>query len=233
MGVYNFISGAQVIGKIDHDLTLDNSDWIAKAPLWIIDCICDLGITLAYEDVRAEVEIIDYQCAIPLNIKLLETITVNNIPLTPHKALNQKFTTDTALINHATKYSVLNNTYITFGVETGTAIFYYKIPAVEVVDEYGIVMPKVVDEYYTLEAIKWFIMVKLLQNGYIHPVFNLTQNNPFTNAGMLYNEMKKKARNSLGTMDQAEWRNFAELSREFIKNYDYFYNERFSPVNNG
>jgi len=230
MGIVTFTSGAEVIGRIEHDLQLDNSDWIAKAPLWIADIIADMDILPSMDDVKVSVSIVDYQCLIPINLKMLTRLVVNGIPLTPHLASNQKFAADSADINHATKYSVLNNTYITFGVETGTADFYYKIPAVEVVDEYKVVMPKVIDNIHVFESIKWGILVKMIHQGYKHPIFSLNNNNPYTNPAMLYDKAVKRARNDIGTMDQSERRVFSELTREFIKNYEYFYNEGFITV---
>lgn len=232
MGIVLFTSGAEVIGRIENDLQLDNSDWIAKAPLWIVDILADMDILPAMEDVKVNVNIVDYQCAIPVNLKLLVRLVVNNIPLTPHLANNQKFKEDSSMLNHATKYSVLNNTYITFGVETGVATFYYKVPAVELITEYNIVMPKVLNNNHVFETIKWGILVKMIHNGYKHPLFTLASNNPFVNPALLYASEIKKARNNTSIMDASERRVFSELTREFIANYDYFYNEGFISINN-
>ena len=49
MGVNLFTSVEEVIGRIDIDLQLDNSDWIAKAPLWFTNCLIDLDILPALE----------------------------------------------------------------------------------------------------------------------------------------------------------------------------------------
>lgn len=230
-----YISGNELIARIDNELSIDTTDWIAKAPLWIADCLAELDLLEALEPVKVNVNIVNYQCIAPINLKVLDRIVVNNIPLVPHKAINGFTAEDAAAINSATKYSVRPdssslNTIIQFGVQTGVATFYYKIPAVEAVDSYKVIMPKVPNDIHVINAVKWFIMVKLLQRGYVHPVFNLRENNPFTNPALAWQEETFKARNSVSTMDQGERRVISEMTREFIKNYDYFYNEGFIPT---
>lgn len=234
--VTTYISGKELIGRIDNELSIDTTDWIAKAPLWIADCLAELDILPSLEPVKVNVTITNYQCIVPINLKLLDRVVVNNIPLKPHVAANVHTAEDAAAINHATRYSIRSdnttlNTIMEFGVETGTATFYYHIPAVEPIDDYKIVMPKVPNDIFVINAVKWFIMVKLLQRGYVHPIFNLKENNPFTNPGIAWNNAKFEARNSVSTMDQNERRVISEMTREFIKNYDYFYNEGYIPTN--
>jgi len=232
-----YISGKELIGRIDHDLSFDNTDWIAKAPLWIADCISLMDLTPALQPVYVDVAISNYQCNVPLNMKVLDNVVVNNIPLIPHKANNAKYHDDAISINNATRYATRLDeatmiTIMEFGVETGTARFYYHIPAVEVVDEYNVVMPKVIDDNFVFECVKYFILMRMLQRGYVHPVFTLKENNPFTNAGLLWKEYEAKARNHVSTLDQAELKVLFDMQRELIKNYDYFYNEGFIPLIN-
>jgi hypothetical protein len=233
--ITKYISGNELIGRIDHDLSFDNSDWITKAPLWIADCLALMDVIPALQAVYVDVEIVDYQCNVPLSLKILDRVVVNDIPLIPHQAFNAKFNSSTELINHATRYSTRIdeaslNTIMIFGVETGTARFYYHIPAVEAIDEYHVIMPKVIDDIFVFETVKYFILMRMLQRGYKHPVYDLTSNNPFTNAGLLWKEYQDKARNSVSTLDQAELKVLFDVQREFIKNYDYFYNEGFIPI---
>jgi hypothetical protein len=234
MGVIQYIPGNEVIARIDFNLKLDNTNWIADMPLIIADCIADMDILPAMEYVKIDVAITDYQCVVPISLKILDRVTINGIPLKPHTANNAKVDNKIISTDHRYKYSIKSGlagaSIITFGVESGIATFYYYMPALETVNEYGIVMPKVIDNIHVIMTIQWFLMIRLLQNGYVHSIFNLDKNNPYTNVGILWEKTRKKARNSVGTMDQGERRIFSEMTREFIKNYDYFYTQGFIPA---
>jgi len=234
--ITTYISGNELIGRVDHELSIESSDWVTKAPLWIADCLAELDILDALQPVKVSMNIVDYQCTVPINLVLLDRVTINGIPLTPHKAVNAKWSEDVTVIDHATRYSVRPDsdslhTIMEFGVETGIATFYYNIPAVEPINEFNVVMPKVPNNIHVINCVKWFIMIKLLQRGFVHPVFNLKENNKFTNPALAWEEEQYKARNSVSTMDQSERRVISEMTREFIKNYDYFYNEGYlAPI---
>jgi len=225
-----YISGRELIARIEFDISFDNTDWIAKAPLWIADCLALMDIAPALQPVYVDVAIVDNQCIAPLNIKILDGITIDNIPLTPHTAYNGGKD-----LNHALRYATkvdtdTATTVVEFGVETGTARFYYHIPAVEPIDDYNVIMPKVIDDIFVFETVKWFIVMKMLQRGYVHSIYTLKDNNPFTNVGLLWKEYEAKARNHVSTMNQAELKVLFDMQRELIKDYDYFYRGNFTPV---
>lgn len=224
------VSGNQVIARIENDLSIDNSNWLTKAPLWIADALAEMNLVQAFELNRIELDIIDYQVLLPLNIKLLDRITINGVVLTEHVALNPKQKPDISNIHNHLKYAI-NNAYAVFGIETGKAVFYYRVPSVAVANDYGIVVPNVPDNIFVFQAIKWYILVKLLQDGYVHPIFNLRENNIYTNPGLAWDVTMKKAKNSVGTLSYAERENVSKLLREFIVNYSYYTNEGF--ITNG
>ena len=44
---FGFVSGGQVIARVDNKFTIDFSDWIVLTPLWILDGLLEIGSVVA------------------------------------------------------------------------------------------------------------------------------------------------------------------------------------------
>ena len=75
--IYRLINGEQVIAKVISNFNLDNSDWIAKSPQWILDGLSDIRVTSNLETQSREVEIVDRKITLPCDIKSLVNIEYN------------------------------------------------------------------------------------------------------------------------------------------------------------
>ena len=84
--------------------------------------------------------------------------------------------------------------------------------------------PLIPDNEDVRKAVGAYVMMRLLMRGYIHPILNLRDNNPFTNPGIAYKEAALKARMSCMAMNLPQRKN---LTREMnIKFGNTFANGR-------
>lgn len=83
-------------------------------------------------------------------------------------------------------------------VEHGTAELKYKHAPYILDEDFGLEFPLIPNEHHTKEAIMFFILKTLLMRGYVHPLLNLRDNNPFINPALAYKDEVKQARIHLG-----------------------------------
>ena len=78
MKTKRLLSLERIIGKIDNDFNIDNSDWIPRAGAWVIDALSQLKV-LPMEIKKRELDVIDriamFPCA--LNLKSLKVYDSN------------------------------------------------------------------------------------------------------------------------------------------------------------
>lgn len=204
--IYRMINGEQAIANTIADYNIDNADWIAKCPKWINDCLDDLKIISDFETFVEDIQIIDNKVLLPCAIKSLKAVQVNDIEFTVEDTITGRNSDEYT-------YTILNNSYILFNTNLiftngSKATIYYKMFPLKLSSLYNIYIPSIPDNQDVMNAISMFILTKYLQNGYTHKVFNLNNNNPYTNPALAYNGadgfsgLKLKARNSVKKMDR-------------------------------
>jgi hypothetical protein len=228
---YKYISGKELIGRVSDSFTLDNSQWIFSAPLWIADGIAQLKIPCTLEYTATQATVSAYKCELPCNLKLLIAVEYNGKRLKRLGAFNNMSTNTMATRGYSDSdsYEIVGNNWITTTFEEGDIVFHYRIPPVEYDKFNDIIIPKVPDDAYVIEALQWFIILKLLYKGFKHPVFSLDGNNEFTNPGIQWEKNKKRARNSVNIIDADERENISKLIRKFIQDYNSYDSKFFTP----
>lgn len=241
------ISSGVIIHDVIEDFNIQSMDFITRVPSWIIQALQDLNIQLQYIDVADKLEFTDYRCLIPDGCKYIRVVIIDkykaeltdnpapviadsisyiplavSFPLGVYSIENEIL--DLSQLHRATNYTYsINGSYLHLNVANGElGLLYKRLPFV--LDEViKINVPLIPNNEVLKEALKLFVMTRILQRGYKHPVFNLRENNPFTNPALKYDSMKIKVRNACNvlTLDKREncsrsLLNFLNLKNRYI-----------------
>ena len=217
---FGFVSGGQVIARVDNKFTIDFSDWIVLTPLWILDGLLEIGSVVALGEDHTDIEISDFHGELPIGVKNISYIEYDNTRLNHVQSLAQK-TDETSTDYHLPYYTHRGGNSISTSFKEGTITLYYKKIITNIIPEYGISIPDVPDDINVLQALANYIMMQLLLKGYKHPILSLKENNPYLNPGMAFDKYSLQARNSLGRMTYDERIEVSNLLHEFVSNYNY------------
>lgn len=234
----------RIIGKIDNDFNIDNSDWIPRCAAWIIDALSQLKV-LPKERKSRKLEVEDriaiFPCAI--NINSLKVYDSNGCEIPEAKKVNccgtpstDKYIGISQVTNDVTQRTIAakitdsrNKNYVIVGddkIELNFDDEYITIESLEIAtyyDEYfNCEVPYIYDDGLLIEALTLYCIYKMLCRGYKHQVFSLGGPEP-VNPYIQWINIKDKASasviNSIRKNKNDEgWNNF-------------FYNSTFLPRN--
>lgn len=99
-------------------------------------------------------------------------------------------------------YVLMNKQQIETSFTTGNIwIYYYKLP-LEYNEEFGVRMPLIAENEEVITYITCYVIVKMMQRGYKHPIYDFNANNEFTNPGIMLKKAYIPALNSANAWDQ-------------------------------
>lgn len=243
MKIKNQVTIQRLIGKIDNDFNISESDWIPRVGAWVIDALSQMKC-LPMERKRRTLEVSEGIATFPcqLNAKELKVFDIRGNEIQElHKNTNcgcsnpankeiaifdsknktgvNTMEIATAVCNPTRNY-VLNGNNIELNFITDKII----VESYEVAtyyDEYfDCEVPYIYDNGLLLEALAWYILFKYLSRGSKHTVYSLTSPSPVLNPYTQWMSLKTKAANSvkaeISKSNDEGWRNF-------------FYNSTFDP----
>lgn len=114
----------------------------------------------------------------------------------------------------------INNGWLHFDIEEGTVTISYASMPIDLDVDSKLYYPLIPDVEPLKEALRWYIMRILLYRGYVHPLFNLKENNPYLNPGMAYDKVKPKAQVKCNSMNLDRRKNLTNVMNSFIKQQD-------------
>lgn len=233
MNIKNKVSLQRLIGKVDNDFNIPESDWIGRAAAWTIDGLSQLNVLpLEYKTRKLEVSerIAQFPCMLNArDIKVYDNkgceipnLKDNNCSCNKpvrQETLSVIDNTNTTGINYMQTVNVVNrenNNFVIDGnnIELNFDTDYITVKSLEVAtyyDEYyDCEVPYIYDNGNLLEALAWYILFKYLSRGSKHPVFDLKSNNPATNPFVQWNSWRLKAINSVKSQlfKDKGWNNF-------------------------
>ena len=245
MMLNNQLTLQRLIGKVDNDFNISESDWIPRVAAWTIDALSQMKV-LPMERKRRTLEVSDRIAQFPCTINVEElsvydsngceipaynkskscSCNTSNIPFTGEQigvtnpyAHNGWETVQVAnVVTAGNRNFVLDGNNIILNFDTDTI----DVESLEVAtyhdDYYDCECPYIYDDGLLLEALSWYILYKYLSRGSKHPVYNLQSNSPVTNPFIQWNTLRPKAMASVkGKLGNAKgWNNF-------------FYNSTFLP----
>lgn len=247
MKIKNQVTISRVIGKIDNDFNISESDWIPRVGAWIIDALSQLKC-LPMERKKRTLEVNDKIAIFPckLNAREIKVFDKNGIEIRPYnpntncnrsdlgrKVPNSEiaifdptnktgvnFMQVATVVDNRNKNFIIDGNNIELNFNTDTII----VESYEVAtyyDEYfDCEVPYIYDNGLLIEALSWYVLYKYLSRGSKHPVYSLSSQNPVLNPYLQWNAIKTKAANAVKI----------ELSKEHQEGWrNFFYNSTFDP----
>ena len=222
------VSMGRIVGKVDNDFNLSESDWIPRAAAWIIDALSQmkcLPTELKTRKVEVSGRIAIFPCQLDTSeLKIYDRNGCEikeagvNIPCCGNVNSASSVVKEIAVIDDSRNFVITNNGHIELNFDTDWINVQSFEPMTYHDDYYDCEVPMVYDNGILLEAISFYILYKYLSRGSHHPVYDLKSSSPVTNPYIQWKELKSKAiasvRNDLYNADG--WRNF-------------FYNSTFDP----
>lgn len=246
MKIKNQLPMARLIGKIDNDFNISESDWIPRVAAWVIDALSQMQV-LPMEKKRRKLEVSDKIAQFPccINATELKVYDKNGceIPaLEKNSSCCRKNNTSSSsreivviddtnrsgvnfmrvgnLVNEALgRNFVLVGNNIELNFETDEIEVETYETATYFDDYYQCDVPYIYDNGLLLEALAWYVLFKYLSRGSKHQVYDLKSPSAVLNPYMQWSLLKPKAAASVKIA----------LSKETGGWNNFFYNSTFLP----
>lgn len=236
---------SRLIGKIDNDFNISESDWIPRVAAWVIDALSQMKV-LPMERKRRVLEVSEriaqFPCCINADeIKVYDkngceisqldsnsscgcNIEVNNYSpqeiavIDDNNKSGINFMNVGTVVNNSNRNFVIQGNNIELNFNTDKIIVETLEVATYYDEYYDCEVPYIYDDGLLLEALAWYCLFKYLSRGSKHTIYDLKSPNAVINPYMQWQALKVKAANSVKIkLNQDKgWRSF-------------FYNSTFIP----
>ena len=249
MKIKNQLPLQRLIGKIDNDFNISDSDWIPRVAAWVIDALSQMRI-LPMEKKKRELEVSNRIAQFPCTLNATELKVFdengNEIPeLNDAKgsccngSINAKSPIEIGVFDSSNKTGinavqvatvgcgastgknfVLDCDQIQLNFDTNKIVVESYETATYHDDYYDCECPYIYDDGLLLEALAWYCMFKYLSRGSTHQVYSLKSNQPNLNPMIQWNYFRPKAIASVRK----------KLSNGLNEGWNnFFYNSTFLP----
>lgn len=246
MKIKNLLPLQRLVGKIDNDFNISESDWIPRVAAWTIDALSQMQI-LPMERKRRKLEVSGRIAQFPCKINATELKVFDKygreIPELNRETscgcsnANTSTPQEIAIIDDTNKSGVNFMTVATvvgpnsnhnFVLDGNNIELNFDTDEIEVetfetatyFDEYyQCEVPYIYDNGLLLEALAWYVLFKYLSRGSKHQVYSLTSPSQVLNPFIQWNTLRPKAMTSVKiaiSKNNSGWNNF-------------FYNSTFLP----
>ena len=248
MKINHLIDLKRLVGKIDNDFNLSESDWIPRVGAWVIDALSQLKV-LPMEINKRKLEVADRIANFPCmpmsrDIRVFDKYG-NEIKNAADNKCCKKFNNSPTgevvtigVTNVNAEDSASSTTLVNLPTNNCSHQFYIQgncieldfdtdeieVESLEVAtyhdDYYDCECPYIYDDGLLLEALAWYVLYKYLSRGSKHPVYSITSQNVYTNPFAQWINIKSKAKKSvLSDMTQGKYEGWN----------NFFYNSTFLP----
>ena len=250
MKVKQLITIQRLIGKVDNDFNISESDWIPRVAAWVIDALSQLRV-LPMEKKRRTLEVSERIALFPCELTIQELRVFDKYgneiangeddKCEKRKCNNsstggEEQTIGVTDVNGKDGPSstvlakvVLPNQNHKFYVSENNIELNFDTDKIEVEsyevatyhdDYYDCEVPYIYDNGLLLEALSWYILFKYLSRGSKHPVYDLKSQNQNTNPYAQWMFLKNKAKQSV----------LKDISKGRDDGWNnFFYNSTFLP----
>lgn len=245
MKLNNQLPLQRLIGKIDNDFNISESDWIPRVAAWVIDALSQMKV-LPMERKRRTLEVSERVAQFPCMLNATEIKVYdkngceidylnpdkNSCGCTSVKSASQEIavfdSSNKTGVNFMNVVNVTDSSNRNFVIDCNNIELNFDTDSIDVetyevatyYDEYyDCDVPYIYDDGLLLEALAWYVMFKYLSRGSKHQIYDLKSNSPVTNPWIQWNTLRPKAANSVKkaiSSDATGWNNF-------------FYNSTFRP----
>ena len=220
MKIKNQLPLARLIGKIDNDFNISESDWIPRVAAWTIDALSQMQI-LPMEKKRRKLEVSDRIARFPCTINATELRVfdkngceieeLNNINSCgcskPNKTTSQEIAViddtnktgvnfmrvGTVTANGGNRNFVLDGNNIELNFDTDEIEVETYETATYFDEYYQCEVPYIYDNGLLLEALAWYVLFKYLSRGSKHTVYSLSSTPPPPPPPLQWNTLRPKA----------------------------------------
>lgn len=227
MKVKRLISIQRLVGKVDNDFNISESDWIPRVAAWTIDALSQLKV-LPMEKKRRTLEVSERIALFPCEITAHELKVFDKygneivngaddkcgckhlnefkncedyttIGTTNNDAIDSAHSTILVNVQNINKSNkfYIDGNNIELNFDTDEIIVESFEVATYYDEYYDTDVPYIYDNGTLLEALSWYILFKYLSRGSKHPVYSLTSSSPYTNPAMRWEQLKSKAKTSV------------------------------------
>ena len=246
MKLKNQLPLSRLIGKIDNDFNISESDWIPRIAAWTIDALSQMQV-LPMERKRRKLEVSNRVAQFPcmINAKELrvydkygcEIMELNNDNSCGCSKSSKTMPQEIAVIDNTNKTGinfmtvgtvVTSNRNHNFVLDGNNIELNFDTDEIEVesyetatyFDEYyQCQVPYIYDNGLLLEALAWYCLFKYLSRGSKHQVYSLSSPNQVLNPYIQWNILRPKAMASVKIA----------ISRSSDGWNNFFYNSTFLP----
>lgn len=235
----------RLVGKIDNDFNISESDWIPRVAAWVIDALSQMKC-LPMERKKRKLKVNNRIAIFPctLNASDIKVYDRNGCEIPELNSgecgchassfskggqdeiavIDNTNNTGVNFMQVATISSNAGRNFVLDGdrIELNFDTDYITVESYEVAtyhdDYYDCNCPYIYDDGILLEALSFYVLFKYLSRGSKHPVYDLKSNSPVTNPWLQWNTLKTKATASVRykLLNDDGWNNF-------------FYNSTFLP----
>ena len=247
MKLKQHINISRLIGKIDNDFNLSESDWIPRVAAWTIDALSQLNI-LPMERKRRRLEVSDRLATFPCKINAtdIKVFDKNGCEIQPISEYNSccergvsrdSSEQEIAVIDDSNTTGrnfmkvvkvqggnyrrgfVIQGNCIDLNFETDEIIVETYEVATYHDEYYDCEVPYIYDDGLLLEALAWYCLFKYLSRGSHHPIYSLTSPNQVINPYYQWMSLRVKAATSVKH----------KISKDISGWNNFFYNSTFRP----
>lgn len=224
--IYKQINSGIVIGSIFERFNIDYSGFVSRVPNWIHRAMGEMNIFVSLINKTVPATVVNYKADLPETCKLLRGISYLGFRLPRVERINEGVDDDMPnLIHDKFKYELTNNGSIITSFEScdlGDLKFYIKEVPSELDSKTSLYFPLIPDDDTLLTALEWYILRRLLERGHKVGEFSLSKNNIYLNPAMAWDTWRKKAENSVGSIDPDEREQISRIKRTMIQDYNYY-----------
>lgn len=247
MKIKNHIKLGRLVGKIDNDFNISESDWIPRVAAWTIDALAQMKC-LPMERKRKVLEVSDRIAQWPCDMTMeelkvfdkngCEVYPLNKLDYCCGQQLKVNFVEQelqviddsnksgvnfmkTVTINNSSvnKGFVIQGNCIELTFDTDEIIVETYAVATYYDEYYDCDIPYIYDDGLLLEALAWYCLFKYLSRGSHHPVYSLTSPNQVINPWIQWNSLRPRAAASVKI----------KIGRELDGWNSFFFNSTFRP----
>lgn len=212
----------RLIGKVDNDFNISESDWIPRVAAWTIDALSQMKL-LPMERKKRTLDVKERIAIFPctLNAKEIKVYDSNGCEIRElnsstcncNSGLNSNTTNSSeiavfrpnsnnpvnsmkvgGIVNpDSNRNFVITGNNIELNFDTNSIVVESYETATYYDEYYDCEVPYIYENGILLEALAWYILFKYLSRGSTHQVYSLKSNSPVTNPFLQWNNLKSKA----------------------------------------
>ena len=212
----------RLIGKVDNDFNISESDWIPRVAAWTIDALSQMKL-LPMERKKRTLDVKERIAIFPctLNAKEIKVYDSNGCEIRElnsstcncNSGLNSNTTNSSeiavfrpndnnpvnsmkvgGIVNpNSNRNFVITGNNIELNFDTDSIVVESYEIATYYDEYYDCEVPYIYENGILLEALAWYILFKYLSRGSTHQVYSLKSISPVTNPFLQWNNLKSKA----------------------------------------